>query len=318
MATGTRVQDGAASSDPPSLAERATRIILPVWFGLMSLVVLSPQIFMGRQLGWDAIAYTNAARTLLSGGDPWAPTSAGITYAAPPPSLLAYVAFAPLPDAVVAPVWVLIAGLSAVYAIRRLGLPGWWLLFPPVAHGIATGGTALPVLALLVHGGAVAGAAAVTLRVYAAVPLLILGRWRALGLALVVIAVTSPFLAWPAFLGDLGRISGVLTSQSDGGSSVVAIPILIPVTLVALAALGRRRAAWLLVPVLWPSSQLYYAVIALPALASAPFIAIGLAVPGAPLAVAISVMSEAVYERVAARTGWPSPRTAGSRPSPSA
>ena len=109
-----QVRRRAVSADPPSRAERATRIILPVWFGLSSLWVLSPQIFFGKSLGWDAVAYTGAARTLLSGGDPWASTSPSISYAAPPPSLIPYLPFSGLPDAIVAPVWVLIAGIMGV------------------------------------------------------------------------------------------------------------------------------------------------------------------------------------------------------------
>lgn len=301
------------ATDRLSRPERVVGIILAVWFGLISLLVLSPQIYRGAPVGWDAVVYTEAARNLLSGVDPWVPTSNAIGFAAPPPSLLPYVPFAWLPDPAVGPLWVAVAAVCAVYSVRRLGLPMWWLLFPPIAHGIATGGTALPVLALLVRGGTFAEAAAVTIRVYAAIPMVVLGHWRSIAAAFVVIAVTSPFLAWPTFLNEYGQISERLVLQASGGSSVAGVPILVPIAVIALLLLGRPRAAWLAVPVLWPSTQLYYAVIAVPALASAPLVAVGLAVPGAPLAVAVGVASQAAFERVLA---WIRPRKQRIEPLP--
>lgn len=259
--------------------------------------------------------YTEAARTLLGGDDPWAPTSSAIAFAAPPPSLLPYLPMAWLPDALIRPVWVAIASISAIYSVRRLQLPAWWLLFPPVAHGIATGGTALPVLALLVSGGAVARAAGIVARVYAAVPIIILGRWRSLAVAGALLLATAPFVGWPAYIQDLDRIAGLLVSQSEGGMSVASVPILVPFAALSLIVLGRRRAAWLLVPVLWPNTQLHYAVIALPALASTPLLAAALTVPGAPLAVAVGIMAQAAYERLLAMVGRLS-RTAIGDPRP--
>ena len=47
--------------------------------------------------------------------------------------------------------------------------------------------------------------------------------------------------------------------------SALAIPVLIPVAVVALVLMGRRAAAWWVVPVLWPSTQWYYTSLAMPA-----------------------------------------------------
>ena len=46
--------------------------------------------------------------------------------------------------------------------------------------------------------------------------------------------------------------------------SALAIPVLIPVAVIALVLMGRRRAAWWVVPVLWPSTQWYYTSLAMP------------------------------------------------------
>ena len=47
--------------------------------------------------------------------------------------------------------------------------------------------------------------------------------------------------------------------------SALAIPMLLPVAGLALILMGRRRAAWWIVPVLWPSTQWYYASLVMPA-----------------------------------------------------
>lgn len=287
-----------------SLWSRAGAWIMAAWFGTISAYYLiGPPIFRGDPplLGWDAIAYTHAARALLEGGDPWATQALGIFFAAPPPSLLPYLPFIALPDAAVAAAWVSIGIVCSWYAVETLRLPRWWLLFPPVVLGTAAGSTAPLVLALLVRSGVVADAAAVVLRIYAALPLLLLGRWRALVAAAIAVAATAPFLGWPTFISELPAVQRALANQAGGGVSASVSPVLFAIAVVALVALGRRRAAWLIVPALWPQAQLYYASIALPVLGGMPLVALAIASPATPGLIAIGLAAHAVAERLGRR-----------------
>jgi hypothetical protein len=179
----------------------------------------------------------------------------------------------------------------------------WWFIFPPVLLATAAGSSALPVAALLVRGGTVAGAAAVVGRVYAAVPLAILGKVRPLVAAAAIAVLTLPFLAWGTYVHDFPRISATLAEQSGGGNSALAVPLLIPVAVLGLILVGRRRAAWLIVPALWPSAQEYYAVIALPVAAEVPLATLAMATPLVPGIIAIGVLAQGVWDRIRARTG---------------
>lgn len=286
---------------PVLIAERPylvwlSRWALPLWFAEISLILIARPALAGFPFGWDAIVYTQAARALLKGGDPWQTVENGIAFAAPPPALLPYVPFVGLPDQATAGAWVLIAAISAVYAVRRLGLPWWWLLFPPITLGIATGGTAVPILALMVRGGAIGEGTAAVIRAYAAVPLVLLGRWRGLAIALAFVLVTAPLVGWPLFIANADRVAMLFQAQTEG-LSAASVPWLVPIAVICLVLLGRKRAAWLLVPALWPSSQLYYGAIALPALAASPFAAAAIAMPGFPGAVVIGLAAQVVFER---------------------
>ncbi len=291
-----------------------TELVLILWFTVMSIRrVVGPAIAGPVDLGWDAVAYTRAARALLDGGNPW---TAGIpfgTYAAPPPSLIPFLPFAYLPDLIVQAFWVGLNVVSAIYVLRKLRLQAWWLLFPPLLLAIVAGSSALPLVALLVRGGVVAEAGAVVGRIYSAIPLLVLGKWRPLLLAAAAILVTAPFLAWDHFIRDLPRINALLATQSGGGSSATAVPILIPVAIVGLLLLGRRKAAWLAVPALWPNAQEYYAVIALPVAASVPFVTMTMATAFAPGLIAIGLLVQGVWDRWRERRV----RTAGRADAPS-
>jgi hypothetical protein len=266
-----------------------------------------PAAIGGLPYGWDAVVYTQGARALLEGGDPWLTRGYAIDLGgAPPPTLLVYLPFAFLPDNVVSIAWIAIGAGSAIYSIRRLGLPIWWLLFPPLSLGIAAGTSAPLVLALLVRGGVIADAAAVLIRVYAAIPLVLLGRWRSVAWAIVAIVLTAPFVAWFTYIADREHIAEVYARQIPGGYA--ASTVLIPLAILGLIALGRRRAAWLIVPALWPHSQPYYATIAMPIIAEVPLVALSLALP-VPGLVAFGLVGEAI-------TTWLSPKAHPKRPTP--
>ena len=243
--------------------------------------------------------YHHAAQALVAGGEPWHARTFGLFYAAPPSTLVLYVPFVWLPDMLIRIGWIAVGLGSSIYAVRRLGLPMWWLLFPPIVEGVAAGSNAPLVLALLIRAATLGDAVAVVARIYALIPLLLLARWRSIGAAVVLLLVTAPFLDYPTFLGQLGFVLG----QGGGRAnlSTPSVPWLIPVAVVCLVMLGRVRAAWLFVPVLWPATNLYYASIALPALVGAPLIALGLAVPVPGLVVA-GMVAQLVLWRLEART----------------
>ena len=81
----------------------------------------------------------------------------------------------------------------------------------------------------------------------------------------------------------------------------MAIPLLVPFAVVFLILLGRRRAAWLLVPALWPDAQLHYASIAMPILAEVPLIAFALAMPQLPWLVVAGLGGQVAIDRLARR-----------------
>jgi hypothetical protein len=183
-------------------------------------------------------------------------------------------------------------GLAAsVWLMRRLGLPLWWVLFPPLFHGIWNGNPQTVMLALLVFGGAAAATLAVGLKLYAAVVLLL--RPRELVVAGFILAITALILPWQLFLQDLDVIAGYRVGSWDG--SAWRIPILIPPTLLALWVLRHKGTEWFVVPAIWPETQFYYVAMALPAIVGRPLLAAVLALP-VPLLLPIAVMVLAVLE----------------------
>jgi len=276
-----------------------TELVLLIWFTAMSVRrVIGPAIAYPVDFGWDAGIYARASRVLLEGGNPWTAGIPGTLYAGPPPGLLPFLPFAYLPDLVAQVFWIGLSVLAAIYIFRRLRLPAWWFLFPPVLLAIAAGSSALPLAALLVRGGASGEAVAVVGRVYSAVPMLLLGRWRSLALAAGLLLITAPFLAWDVYIRDLPRITALLGAQSSGaGYSATAVPVLIPFAVIGLILVGRRKAAWLAVSALWPNAQEYYAVIALPIAAEVPFATLAMATPFMPGIIAIGVFVQGIWDR---------------------
>jgi len=260
----------------------AQRIGLPAWFVTIDLVY---RVFNADAFAIDARHYQRAADAWLAGGDPWSVAEKGVLYAAGPHTLLFYAPTSLLPLPVSVGLW-MVAGLAAsVWLIRRLGLPMWWLAFPPLAHGIWNGNPQTIALALLVVGGPIAATVGVGLKLYAGVPLL--ARWRHLIVAATILAVTLVVLPIDRYIAADFGVSNHLVRAWNG--SAWRFPILIPPTLVALWLLRRRGAEWLAVPAAWPATQLYYNAMALPALVGRPLVAAALAIP-VPLLPALAVM----------------------------
>ena len=259
--------------------------LLPLWFAAHAILIVYNYAIVGGVVGVDAEVYLDAARRVLSGGDPWAATPGSFSFAGPPPTLLFYLPLALLPDQVGVAVVVLAGAAAAVWSVRALALPPWWLLFPPLFEGVLVGNPDPIVLALLLTSGRVAGVA-VGLKVYAAIPLLLQRRWAPLAVGVAVVALSAPL--WPPFLAQLPAIRTTLDEQSAGYSAWGTW--LMPVVIVALWSLRRLGASWLVVPAVWPDTQIHYSAMSLPAIHRFPIAAaiIGMASPfSAPIAILV-------------------------------
>lgn len=281
---------------------RLVTVALVTWFAVISAMRLAVLVSLGEP-GFDGRLYIEASRAWLAGGDPWDVQLDGTFYGAPPPSLLAMAPLVPLPAPLA--VGLIAAGglLGTWWALRRLGIPAWWLLFPPFVDGLWNANPQVLLLPLVV-AGSVGGAAATIVKLYAAVPLVLLGRVRALALAAVALIVTAPLLPWETYLRRFGEISATLEAQSQEGMSATTSWVFVVVAVLALAVIGRRRATWLAVPGLWPATQWYYATLAVPGLT--PIAAALMAIPaqGAVVA-ALAVAAVEVSLPRWADESWP-------------
>ena len=246
------------------------KIGLPAWFVVIDLLwIAKPDV-----LGVDARHYQRAATEWLAGGDPWAVVEGGVSYASGPHTLLFYAPTSILPLAVSTWLWMIGGVVASTWLVRRLGLPLWWLLFPPLAHAMWNGNPQAIALALLVAGGSLAASLAVLIKLYAGIPLL--GRWRDMVVAGTVLAVTLVVLPWPLYL-DHGLGIDAFTDSWNG--SAWRIPVLVPVVALSLWVLRRDGAQWLAVPALFPVTQFYYVAMALPAIRGRQVVAAALALP---------------------------------------
>ena len=220
-------------------------------------------------VGIDLGIYRAAAHAVLAGQNPWPANGHDAPFAATPPTIVAYLPAALMPDSVAAMAYALLSVAAAVFVIRRLRLPMWWLLFPPIFESILVLNPDILVIALLVAGPRIA-ALAVPLKVYAVIPLLLERRWWTAGGGLFLAALAGP--AWILFLGQFGSVFGKLAEQSMGGLSAWGTWLMVP-TALALFSLRGRGASWLAVPGIWPYTQLHYSCIALPVVAMSPLLA---------------------------------------------
>jgi hypothetical protein len=277
----------------PWVARMVGTFGLPVWFGMQSL----SQLFLSaddlKYLYFDARLYLDATRAWLAGGNPWDVQLAGNYFAAPPPTLLPLAPFALLPpDAGVAVLAALVI-LSAVATIRLLHLPWWWILFPPLFQCMLSANVHAMLLPLILLKG---GTIATLLKVYAAVPLAILGRWRALVMVVVVLVVTAPLLPWSMFLDDAAGITGRLAQQTKFALPTPLLILATPFAALAVLIVGRERGAWLAVPAVWPSQQYYYGALALGARSGIAAALVALPIQGSGL-IALLVLAALEWRR---------------------
>lgn len=266
------------------------RVGLPAWFVAIDVLwILKPVTF-----AIDTRHYQRAATAWLSGGDPWQTYEMGVRYASGPHTLLFYAPTSVVPFDLAVTVWMLAGAAAAVWVVRRLDVPVWWVAFPPLMHAIWNGNPQTIMLALLLVGHPLASAAAAGLKLYAMVQLLF--RPRHFVVAGAFLAVTLLILPWQQYIQNGGGVQDHLNDAWNG--SAARFPLLLIPTAAALWLLRARGGEWWSIPAVWPATQFYYVATVLPAVAKRPVLAaltaipIPLMVPGIVIALAIRELRE--------------------------
>jgi hypothetical protein len=262
------------------------RVGLPAWFVMIDLLWIAKL----DVLAIDARHYQRAASAWLAGGDPFAVMEGQTPYVAGPHTLLFYAPTSALPLTVATWGWMAAGLVAAVWVVRRLGLPIWWVLFPPLAHAIWNGNPQTISLALLLAGGSIAASVAVLLKLYTGLALAF--RWRDAIIAGVVLVATLPFVPWQLYLDHSATISEHVATSWNG--SAWRLPVLVPFVILAIWILRKEGGAWYAVGALWPGTQFYYVSMALPAIVQRPLI-------GAALALPVPLMTPVIVILLAAR-----------------
>jgi hypothetical protein len=270
----------------------------------MFLTVLAPDL-----IGSHAPIYTEATRTWLAGGDPWQVGPPAVVFSGPPPMLALFLPFVALPGDAIRVIWFVGSIAIAVWMLRRLGLPGYWIGFPPIFSVMILGHPEIALAAILLFGGILGGLAAI-IKPYLGLALLAERRWRAIAIAAIAFLVTLPLLPWSRFLAELPMITANLARQYRG-DGVFGEPVLMVVAAIALLTMGPRLALWLATPLFWPYVQPGYKIMTLPVLS--PLVAAfwSLPIPGATL---IGVVAQAVVLQVAKRRALPPWLASGVQP----
>jgi hypothetical protein len=264
----------------------AWQVFLLGWFAWQTWMRLSLFFALNFPIGIDARIYYRGVAAWLSGANPWdaGVMAGGATYhyAGSPVTTILMAPSALFSEDVFTALWLALSLVAVVWTLRRVRLPIWWLLFPPISEALFSGNPQLVVLALILSNSSWLAAIGTGLKVYAFIPLAGEGRWRTIGLAVVLNAATfliAPNL-WFSYIDQFSQISSRLQYESIEGFSAFYFPMLLAVTVVALLVLAlrdRRAAGWLTVPAIWPASQLHYSTMALPVMS--PLLAVFLAVP---------------------------------------
>jgi hypothetical protein len=268
-----RTADWLHASRLGQIVRRLGTPALALWFALQSWLRLSVFVRNHVPVGLDARIYYQGVATWLAGHDPWTARVVfgghTFSYAGSPATTVLMAPARLLSEDAFTVVWLSLTFVAALWTLRRLGLPLWWILFPPTTEALFSGNPQLVILALLLMRGTLPAAIAVALKVYPIIPLLGLRRWRAAAAGLALTAATfivAPGL-WIQYLGSFGAISARLAKESQNGWSAFAFPLLFVPAAIALIALARRdppAAGWLTVPALWPDTEFHYSTFALP------------------------------------------------------
>ena len=284
---------------------------LPAWFALMTAVHLATTSTTQEMIGLDARIYYRGADAWIHGGDPWSAVArmAGghFHFAGAPPTVELLGPFTLIPESAFVVLAIASSLVAAVYILRKLHLPGTWLLFPAVVQALLSANPQLVVLALLLASWPALSAVAAVLKIYAVIPVAIEMRWKAVVATIGLLAASvlvAPGL-WGEYISRFAAIGDRLNSEAAGGFSGWGLPL--PSFLAVVAAIGvlalldRRSAAWLAVPALWPASQLHYSAFALPVIT--PLMAFVLAIPqpGIPAAAAVALACWRLYTYIRRR-----------------
>lgn len=270
------------------------RWFLPYLFGWFGGVVVVNLIRFPGSLGIDARLYHRAAVEAVRHGDAWSVTAGNdLHFAGPPTTLLPYLPFVGVPEDLFVVGHVIACAIAAVLVLRRLRLPPWWLAFPPLLEGVWVANLNIIVLGLLLLSSPAAGAFAAVLKIYAALTLALLFRLKALITLTVLIAITYPLLPWETFISENAQIRQLLADQAFGGRQTLLVAPVWILVAASLVYLGRERSAWLVVPALWPATQLHYSVFALPVMH--PILAVAMSVPYPGMA-GVGVIAFVAYE----------------------
>ena len=277
-------------------APRLGSAVLFAWFAYWTWQVIGDNFgqwpYHLDVVGTDGRLYYRAAQVWLAGGDPWTAyvtqnafplsgTWVHFLFTGPPPTVLAFVPFAWIPEPVFVIAWLGATLAAALYTLRRLHLPVWWILFPPLAQGIFVANPHIVCLALLLSGSKWLQALAVPMKAYAIFPMVGERQWRAIAILVVGVAATV-ILFWPLWMqyaADYAQTQDWIVGATHGGFSAARDPrlfVLAAACIGLLALIDRRSAGWLAVPALWPATQYFYATFALPL--GSPWLAAALAV----------------------------------------
>jgi hypothetical protein len=274
--------------------------MLPLWFLAWSAIRVYQLSWTGASwdtsfFGRDFKIYRSAALAVLNGTDPWAASATwngtDWHFAALPTAAQLFIPFALLPEAVGLAAFLALSVGAVWLPLRRLRLPIWWLLFPPLMEGLLAANPQILLFGLLIVGWPWARAVATALKVYAVVPVIARREGRALlvivGAVLASVAL-GPSL-WTEYAGEFGAISGRIAAESQGGVSATllldpkvfgsALPAtgivrslpglllygLIALLVVSAAVRDVRAAGWVAVPLLWPAAEYHLATLAIPA-----------------------------------------------------
>src|SRR5450830_1845858 len=179
-------------------ATTAAHVVLALWFAYWAWQTVAG-IFTDcpahlDTVGIDGRLYYRAAATFVAGGDPWTAASAQtltntwppssalvhFLFTGPPPTVLAFVPFVWIPEDAFVVGWLGLSVAAAVYTTRRLHLPLWWILFPPLVSGLVVGNPQIVCLALLLSGSTWLQSLAAPMKAYAVIPMVGERQWRAL------------------------------------------------------------------------------------------------------------------------------------------
>ena len=276
----------------PGFRRRWLGFFLPAAFVFLWLLTFAVG-FNWQAVGVDARIYYHGSAAWLAGADPWQ-TGALLngrlfSYAGLPPTAILFAPLTLLPEEAFLWLLMVVSLVAAIVVVRALRLPLVWVAYPPLLYGVIAANPHVILLALLVAGGTWGGALASVIKVVAIPPLFGERRWRALILAAVALGVSvilAPGL-WSSFLREAGAVQNTINSESGGtlsawGNLYVFIPTLISLGILAL--FDMRAAAWLIVPALFPTTQYYYAMFALPV---DPFLAAAMAFPATKVVIAM-------------------------------